>query len=265
MATMYGIENLQREVDILVQANPYFDGEPLIRGGDHVGWENVLVLELPPEVYIQLQAEKVDIEEGFKERANFLLAGREHLAQVRLVPLLSAVKDWRTNIRSLANSFFGLPLSNPQYRCDVFVLMPFSGDSAQEVYEDHVLKVAGEIGLSILRGDDFHSNSPIMIDVWSAINAAKLIIADLTGKNSNVYYELGVAHTLGKKAILITQDEKDATFDLQHFRYIKYTNTPRGIQEFENNLKTAIVKILEIPKSEDVDEPEPPEGFDIPF
>jgi hypothetical protein len=79
-----------------------------------------------------------------------------------------------------------------------------------------------------------------MGDVWSAINAAKVIVADCTGRNPNVMYEIGLAHAIGRHTILISQSIDDVPFDLRHLRVIVYDYTPRGMREFEMKLAETI-------------------------
>lgn len=122
---------------------------------------------------------------------------------------------------------------------DVFVLMPFQ-QQLQPVYEDHIKKVVRELGMTIGRADDFFSSDSIINEIWSAMNAAKIIIADCTDKNPNVFYELGIAHTLGKPVILTSQSLDDIPFDLRHRRYTLYEYTPRGMKEFEKDLAKAV-------------------------
>ena len=101
---------------------------------------------------------------------------------------------------------FDRPHQLPQDRhFDLFVLMPFSSD-LKEVYEDHIKNAAVSLNLKIARADDFFSASAVMQDVWNAICKSRLIIADRTGRNPNVFYEIGLAHTVGKSVILITQN-----------------------------------------------------------
>jgi len=121
----------------------------------------------------------------------------------------------------------------------VFVLMPFIPE-LRTVFDDHIKKAAKELGLSAARADDFFSIGSIMQDVWSAINYARVVIADCTQRNPNVFYEIGIAHTLGKETILISQDLKDIPFDLRHLRFIIYDPTPRGMTEFEEGLKSTL-------------------------
>ena len=148
--------------------------------------------------------------------------------------------------RLVIKPLLGLPKPNSQYNADVFVIMPFL-DNMRPIYDDHIAKVMGDLGLTVKRGDDFFTNQAIVEDIWSATNNARLIIADCTHKNPNVFYELGISHTLGKDTIVITQSETDIPFDIRHFRYIKYEYTPRGMQEFEGRLKEAAKRILGLP------------------
>lgn len=119
------------------------------------------------------------------------------------------------------------------------MLMPFT-ETIQPVYEDHIKKVASGMSLQIARADDFFSSHEVMQDVWQSLVAATAVIADCTGRNPNVFYEIGIAHTLGKPVILITQNSDDVPFDLKAIRYIKYNFTPRGMSQFEVNLESAI-------------------------
>ena len=61
--------------------------------------------------------------------------------------------------------------------------------------------------------------------VWSGINAAKVLVAELTTRNPNVFYELGLAHALEKPVVLRSSNEVDVPFDLKHIRVIYYDVT----------------------------------------
>jgi len=71
-----------------------------------------------------------------------------------------------------------------------------------------------------------------------------IIIADLSGCNPNVFYELGIAHILKQQqTIMITHDDYDDTpFDISHFRILHYKNTIEGAKELENNLQKTPIK-----------------------
>ena len=64
-----------------------------------------------------------------------------------------------------------------------------------------------------------------MDQVWSGINAAKVLVAELTTRNPNVFYELGLAHALKKRVVLVSSNEADVPFDLKHIRVIYYDVT----------------------------------------
>ena len=125
----------------------------------------------------------------------------------------------------------------------VFALVPIR-KPFKEIFEDHIKKVAEELGLVCRKADDAFAPRVIMEDIWEQINRAGLIVADLTDKNPNVFYEVGIAHTLGKDVILIAQSEQDIPFDLGHIRCIKYEHTPRGMQAFEATLKRTFEELL---------------------
>jgi len=143
----------------------------------------------------------------------------------------------------ICSPIFGRP-SNPSANSDVFVIMPFLKD-LKPVYEDHIRNTVQELHLSIARGDDFFTAKSVMSDIWDAINSCRIVIADCTGRNPNVFYEIGMAHTLGKPVILISQNKDDIPFDIQHIRYIIYEFTPRGMSEFEKKLAATISSELE--------------------
>lgn len=125
-----------------------------------------------------------------------------------------------------------------------FVLSPF-GEPFDTVYEDHLIpSVESVSGLKCFRADDIYDNRPIMEDIWKSINEARIIISDLTGKNPNVFYETGIAHTIGKEVVLITQSMADVPFDLRHLRCLVYEYVPRGMTIFEQNLKNTVANIL---------------------
>lgn len=139
--------------------------------------------------------------------------------------------------------FFGRPKNTKP--CDVFVVMPFRPE-LEPVYTDHIRSVCDDLQLKVARGDDVFSVNPVVQDIWAAMCTSSVVIADCTQRNPNVFYELGMAHTLGKQTILITQSNDDVPFDLRHVRYIRYELTPRGMNSFEKSLCSTLREILAI-------------------
>ena len=103
-----------------------------------------------------------------------------------------------------------------------FVVMPFAdpiGGYYSMIYEPAIKKA----GLSPVRADaDIFGTGKIIDQIWQGINSATVLVAELTGRNPNVFYELGLAHALDKPVVLVCSNEADVPFDLQHIRVIYY-------------------------------------------
>lgn len=130
-------------------------------------------------------------------------------------------------------------------KSDVCVIMPFGGEF-DDFYQLYLKKVCTNMSLTCSRVDEIYSPTAIMHDIWSLIQNSSIVIADCTGKNPNVMYELGIAHTLGKEVILLTQDIENIPFDLRHHRHIKYEYTAGAIPKFETTLTNMLKYILKI-------------------
>ncbi|MDE0144084.1 MAG: hypothetical protein OXI80_19510 [Caldilineaceae bacterium] len=126
----------------------------------------------------------------------------------------------------------------------VFMLSPFR-EPFDSIFADHIRPtVERHHNLKCDRADDIFNNQPIIEDIWRSINEARIVIAELTGKNANVFYETGLAHAIGKEVILITQSIDDVPFDLRHIRCIVYKYTPPGIKKLQHELTNTITSIL---------------------
>jgi hypothetical protein len=142
----------------------------------------------------------------------------------------------------IVQPMFGVPDAIDS-NLDVFVLMPFR-DEILPVYQDHIKRACAKLNLTVRRADDFFTAHSVVWDIWEGIVSARSIVADCTGRNPNVFYEIGLAHTLGKPTILLTQREEDIPFDLRHLRYIPYQLTPRGMKEFEAKFEETVRNVL---------------------
>jgi hypothetical protein len=108
----------------------------------------------------------------------------------------------------------------------VSVMMPFNA-GFNEVY-DALAGAVQELGKRCQRADNIWTHDEVIQDVVSLIHTSSIVVCDLTGRNANVFYKTGIAHTLGKNVILITQSEDDVPFDIGHLRYIRYLNNGEG-------------------------------------
>ena len=106
-----------------------------------------------------------------------------------------------------------------------FVMMPFSdplGGYYASLYEPAIKKA----GITAVRADtDIFATGKIIDQIWSGISHARVLVAELTGRNPNVLYELGLAHALRKPVVLVSSNEQDVPFDVRHVRVIYYDMT----------------------------------------
>jgi hypothetical protein len=121
-----------------------------------------------------------------------------------------------------------------------FVLMPFQ-EPHLEYFSGIIQPAARDAGLDAIKADDIYGTAPIIQDIWNQIWKARAVIADVTGRNPNVNYELGICHTLGVPTVLITQDLGDVPFDYRHIRCIVY-DTKRV--NWEEKLRSKITGTL---------------------
>ncbi|WP_454833793.1 hypothetical protein [Rahnella aceris] len=125
-----------------------------------------------------------------------------------------------------------------------FIIMPIADIPGYEpghflrVYH-HVIKPACEIaGFNPVRADDVNSSHMIVVDILKKIVESDLAICDLSGRNPNVLYELGLRQAFNKKTVLIKDNKTENIFDVQGFRHTQYDNSLRI-----DNVKSEIQKL----------------------
>ncbi|MGY8817960.1 MAG: hypothetical protein ACKVLM_01000 [Pseudomonadales bacterium] len=123
----------------------------------------------------------------------------------------------------------------------ISVMMPFN-PGFNGTYSA-VKKVTDYMNLECLRADDIWDNSTFIQDIFDLIFCSKVVVVDFTGKNPNVMYETGIAHTLGKIVIPITQSLDDIPSDLGHHRALKYYPNEEGLRNLSNELYKRIQAI----------------------
>ena len=118
----------------------------------------------------------------------------------------------------------------------ISVMMPF--DIAMSSVYKAIQSAAKATGFVCKRADDIWDDSTVIQDVFSLIFESYIVVCDFSGRNPNVFYEAGIAHTLGKHVVPITQNPDDIPFDLRHDRYARYLNNSEGRKALETDLKT---------------------------
>lgn len=124
-----------------------------------------------------------------------------------------------------------------------FVVMQFSS-LYNDVYSEVIKKVCSELHIDVMRIDEKAAPGLIISDITRAIRDAKLVIADISPTNANVFYEVGYAHALNKPTILIAEKDTKLPFDVSPFRTIFYENSIAGKSRLEEGLKGHITAAL---------------------
>src|SRR5215472_424469 len=124
----------------------------------------------------------------------------------------------------------------------VFVLMPFEKKFA-DIYKFGIKGAADDAEAYAERVDEQIFVEGMLDRIFNQINKADVIVADMTGKNPNVFYEVGYAHALNKVVLLITQSADDIPFDLKHRQHIVYSGSiDRLRKELADRIRWAVAE-----------------------
>jgi hypothetical protein len=130
-----------------------------------------------------------------------------------------------------------------------YVIMPFQERytaTYKEAIRPAVEMVARERGepWKCLRSDDIHVPGSITKEIVTSLHTADFVIADLTGHNPNVFYELGVVHSAGRPTIMITQQIQELPFDINTYRVHPYEASRDGLRRLSEYLRATILDAL---------------------
>ena len=209
--------------------------------------KNVIEHLLDPTHFINLDHNlAVDQVNQLLKSQNLLIEKDENTGNVTLCKVIDSFISTSIDLKEVRNvitfspSVFNIP-KKPIVNELVSVMMPFNMelDKVQETIKE----ACSSTSMSCVRVDDLWNNSTIIQDIFELIYCSSIVIVDFTGKNPNVFYEAGIAHTLGKNVIPITQSLNDIPYDLRHHRVLHYLNNNEGLQKLKINLLKRI-KIL---------------------
>jgi hypothetical protein len=151
-------------------------------------------------------------------------------------------------LESFASSAVPVAAETPLGPAELFVIMPFTeawSDGTYGFIRQTIERLeASEEGLHLYRADDIAQPGQISQQVKDSIAAAHVVIADITGVNPNVMWELGYADGLGKTIVILNQAPNSSPFDMIDRRQVAYHSSPTD--EDEENLLRHIIKALEI-------------------
>jgi len=139
------------------------------------------------------------------------------------------------------------------------VISPIGKEGTKEYTDfkeilEFVIKPAieeSEYKYTVVRADDINRTGSFIKDILDSIYGAHIVIADLTGQNPNVFYELGVRHSLRPRTILIAQNVDDIPSDLREYRTIIYNTTAKGAASFKKRITDSLKEIRKEPERPD--------------
>lgn len=122
-----------------------------------------------------------------------------------------------------------------------FLIMPFAA-KFEPVFTAIKETLENDLGLACARTKELLGGGNIIEDILRGIGESEFIVVDVTGKNPNVFYELGIAHMCKdvEKVVLLSQEIESIPFDLRHFRHIVYKPTAVGIRALRQNLRDTV-------------------------
>ena len=123
----------------------------------------------------------------------------------------------------------------------VFVIMPFKAPF-NDYYKSVIRPAVSDAGFEVLRSDEIYGTRAFIQKIWSGILKAEAIIAEMTGSNPNVLYELGLSHAIGRKVIMVTQNIDSVPSDLRHINCIVYdTAQPNWADQLRNEIQRMLL------------------------
>lgn len=214
-----------------------------------------LIEELMNPVYFNsASAEKVDYREAL-HRINIILkqsnlevvedtkSGKARLCSID-GSFISTARGDRDPVRKITFSPLVFNVPDEAVKDDlVSVMMPFAAQF-KSIYAA-IQAACQTSALRCKRADDIWANSTIIQDIFDLIFVSRIVIVDFTGRNSNVMYETGIAHTLGKHVIPITQSMDDVPFDLQSHRVLKYLPNNEGLAALQGELARRLLTLVQ--------------------
>lgn len=162
----------------------------------------------------------------------------DHRLDQPLTGLQSGLFVWGSNEVEFRNFRVGEP-SLPQG----FVIMEFS-EIYDSLYREVLLKVADKAGMRLRRADDITGPGVILQDIVTDISEATVVVAEISSRNPNVFYELGFSHAMNKPTILLAKRGEELPFDVAGYRCIFYDDSIAGKSKVENEFLRHLLAIL---------------------
>ncbi|KAB7644406.1 hypothetical protein [Polymorphobacter fuscus] len=173
----------------------------------------------------------------FLEAQGLVAAGEAHEDDVELHELPAPVP-----IRILPTAF-RIPDEQPDPLL-VSVMMPFRPEFDGTLAA--IRAASQEIGFTCRNASEVWDHDEIIQDIFSLIYRSKVVVCDFTTQNPNVFYEAGIAHTLGRHVIPITQNIDGLPFDLRHRRALAYSADAEGLAKLHADIRPRLQRLMDL-------------------
>lgn len=184
--------------------------------------------------HVEISGQRERIEDKVYELQELLFSDVERMFDSGKLLLEFPEKDLSINSKIPNYSFFenfGIDMSNIHVsEKTAFCLMPFHR-KFDKIYTA-IKAGCAQAGYVCLRSDEPFNPGNVLRQILQMMTTSEIIIAVLDGKNPNVFYEIGIAHSLGKTVILVgnANNPDDISFDLRSERLLLY-NSPGELQQ----------------------------------
>jgi len=260
VARLFAAEGDLLAVDVLSVAKPRFEWH------SHDNWDGGfdifnLYLDVSLSLYSKIEKRRPELEQRIRDRLQSVLQSRtrDHIADVTIVVEVKGGSDWRPKARAWVadksgqeNSASGEPriaahpeifqLPETQVLDDqVAVMMPFAAEF-DDTYTA-IRAACSQVGLNAIRADDIWEHTTFIQDIVNLIYSSRIVIVDFSGRNPNVLYETGIAHTVGRHVVPITRSLEDVPSDLRHHRALVYLANREGLESLQRGLELRLSTI----------------------
>lgn len=138
---------------------------------------------------------------------------------------------------------FGIDVDNiVTNREQVFILTPFL--NAEKDTFNTIQKACNSIGFRAIKGDEEYIKGDVFSYILQNILKSRIVIANINGRNPNVFYELGIAQAIGKPTILVSENLNEIPFDLQSQNIILYKTHDELFNKLSSMLKKSLIHNL---------------------
>lgn len=188
---------------------------------------------------IELSMMRASFENQIAELNKEMTATKERWSDVNSLIIDSQIKQnsIKSNIEDINSFLYSYGINEKlinKNRKQVFVLTPFTFKE-KDVFTT-VRSACNDIGLHAIRGDEIKISGDIMRHIILNILESEIIIANISTRNPNVFFELGISMALGKKTIIISHISKEVPFDLSTNRILLYSSN----NELREKIKDSI-------------------------